>query len=301
MRQLFFLISIMCAGLNLQAQIVVRTVSQKNVEQAIEDCIMLVRQSYYLVDKSTGEAYGRNNKDVFGANVTLGILTDKGFVLTRSAASPWLYENDFDFQMYEKEYRPEITKTEVKSIKEESMFTQFPIICKPIEVDDGYYCLLDGYDGNSLEVDSENGEKEGWVVWFLNKNDGDISTSDITMESYMLKLDVTKKKNTYEINQPADSDMVIGGVYLSINYLGGGHVVYKVVGYMVKMDDKWMVTRIPNSLVWNGEQKSKSNDEGVSDIQNINVLTPVKRIDDNASPQTGLNPKSTDKPKKKRK
>lgn len=302
MRRLFFLISVMCASISLNAQIVVRSATQKIVEQAIVDCIMLVRQSYYLVDKSTGEAYGRNNQDEFGSNVSLGILTNNGFVLNKKAASPWLFENDFDFQTYEKDYKPEIIKTEVKSIKEDSLFIQFPIICKPIEVDGGYISQLDGYIGNCLEVDSENGEKDGWVVWFLNKSSGEISTADITMESYTLKIDMTKKKNIYEINQPADTDKVIGGVYLSLNYLGGGHVVYKIVGYMVKMDDKWMITKIPSPIVCNGKKTENSDDESFSDIQHKNVLTPVKRIDDNNSGnQVESNPKSTDKSKKKRK
>ncbi len=306
MKRFIFLFVTVFAYYSVFAQNFIKSLAQEITNQAISGSVVLVRQSYYLVDKTTGEAYGRNNRDEFGSNVSLGVLTTAGVLLTDEAANPWNYEKNFDFKQYEKDYAPEIIKTEIKNIDDDrSSFSVQSSAMKPDEMNGVLLGKIETGNSSKLEIDVEPGKKDGWIVWFLNDGSSDdIESQHISMESYTASLDITKKKDVYEINQPIDSARVVGGIYLNLQFLGGGHVVYKLAGYMIRQDGKWAVRKMP---LINKEKEIKS-DEGVSlDITDggnggDTIFTPVKKPKDDAqdvAEPSKISPK--DKPKKKRK
>ena len=306
MKRLILLLCLVAGWGTSHAQSIIKSVAQTITNRSVAGSIVLVRQSYYLVDKTSGEAYGRNNRDEFGSSLSLGIVTKGGVVLTEEAVNPWKYEKDFDFSKYEQDYNPELIKTGICNIDDPNGgFTELPAVCKADDVDGVYVGRSDGIANPQLEIDDALGEKEGWVVWFLNNGmNKENCVPDISKESYITKLEFTKKKTLYDLNQPMDSDKVIGGVYLNPVYPGGGLVVYKLAGYMVRNEGKWMVRRMPHIAV----EQSLSVSERIvpnlpSEVEPVPsdspLLTPVKKpADETATPtDTDLN---KNKPKKKR-
>lgn len=306
MKRVIFLFVTVFAYCSVSAQNFIKSLAQEITNQAISGSVVLVRQSYYLVDKTTGEAYGRNNRDEFGSNVSLGVLTTAGVLLTDEAANPWNYEKDFDFKQYEKDYTPEIIKTEINNVDDEhSSFSVQSSVMKPEQMDGVLLGKIETGNSSKLEIDAEPGKKDGWIIWFLNDGSPDgIESQHISMESYTTSLDITKGKELYEINQPIDSARVVGGIYLNPQFPGGGHVVYKLAGYMIRRDGKWSVRKMP---LINKEKDIKADEEDSQDKTNggtggETIFTPVKKpkddVQDVAEPSK-LSP--TDKPKKKRK
>ncbi len=306
MKRVCIFIFCVIGTISLPAQRIIKSLGQEITENAISGSVVLVRQSYYLVDKTTGEAYGRNNRDEFGSNVSLGVLTTAGVLLTNEAANPWNYEKDFDFKQYEKDYAPEIIKTEIKNVDDDrSSFSVQSSAMKPEEMNGVLLGKIEICNSSKLEIDAEPGKKDGWIVWFLNDGSSDdIESQHISMESYTASLDITKKKDVYEINQPIDSARVVGGIYLNLQFLGGGHVVYKLAGYMIRQDGKWAVRKMP---LINKEKEIKPDEGALLDITDggtggDTIFTPVRKPKDDAqdvAEPSKISPK--DKPKKKRK
>lgn len=62
----------------------------------VSPALFLFRQSFQVADNKTGDLYGLNNQDEFGAEVSIGIKVKDGFVLTDKAMRPWAYNRKFD-------------------------------------------------------------------------------------------------------------------------------------------------------------------------------------------------------------
>lgn len=213
---------------------------QQTVEQAIQDCVVLLKQSYQVKNKKTGNIYGRGGREDFGHIYSIGVKTDAGLVITEEALSPWLFDNAF--KKVEQDYSPFISLTEVRDIEKDKnvSFSQCPLQMgrnQPIGI---WIANLQATSENSMEINVEEGYKDGWLIWFMASKDLDTDPeSEIMMQVNSLKHDVSSDATDIDIEAPTKGNSILGGVYVSPTYLGGGHVAYRLVGMAIKEDKQW--------------------------------------------------------------
>ena len=235
---LFFVLSFfsMCVF----AQLSIRKPSgQVMVEKSIDGTIVLVKQSYQVKNKKTGKIYGRSGKKDFGHCFSIAIKSEHGFLLTEKGLKPWLY--DESFKKVENDYEPVILMTEIREISTESKFIQCPMKIQSQQPAEGIWIanIADSLNTDKLEIDNENGVKDGWLIWFYSPKDSKADElGAVSLQSANKKIDV-KYDKSIDIDEPANSNHVLGGVYVCPYFIGGGHIVYKFVGMVVKIENKW--------------------------------------------------------------
>lgn len=294
---LFFVLSFfsMCVF----AQLSIRKPSgQVMVEKSIDGSIVLVKQSYQVKSKKTGKIYGRSGRKDFGHSFSIAIKSEHGFLLTEKGLKPWLY--DESFKKVENDYEPVISMTEIREISTESKFIQCPMKIQSQQPAEGIWIanIADSLNTDKLEIDNENGVKDGWLIWFYSPKDSKADElGAVSLQSVNKKIDV-KDDKSIDIDEPANSNHVLGGVYVCPYFIGGGHIVYKFVGMVVKIENKWKL-QIP-FVGMSHENSSVEPDEKPQ--EEPNVEEPAQEKDDQDIDLTPVEqPKDKKKGKKSKK
>ena len=102
MKRIFILISILGISLVVHAQFL-NSPSLQLIEKAIREGVFCIEKGYQIQDSNLN-AFGRNNKEEFSSFYSLGIKTNKGYILSHQAIYPWLF--DKDFEEYKDSYTP---------------------------------------------------------------------------------------------------------------------------------------------------------------------------------------------------
>lgn len=240
MRKYFLLLLFISTKLFAQLEIGSLTTSgQKITENAVKGSVSVIKQSYQVKNKKTGKIYGRSGRKDFGHSFSIAIKSEHGFLLTEKGLKPWLY--DESFKKVENDYEPVISMTEIREISTESKFIQCPMKIQSQQPAEGIWIanIADSLNTDKLEIDNENGVKDGWLIWFYSPKDSKADElGAVSLQSVNKKIDV-KDDKSIDIDEPANSNHVLGGVYVCPYFIGGGHIVYKFVGMVVKIENKW--------------------------------------------------------------
>ena len=94
MKRIFILISILGISLVVHAQFL-NSPSLQLIEKAIREGVFCIEKGYQIQDSNLN-AFGRNNKEEFSSFYSLGIKTNKGYILSHQAIYPWLFDKDFE-------------------------------------------------------------------------------------------------------------------------------------------------------------------------------------------------------------
>ena len=299
MRKYFLLLLFISTKLFAQLEIGSLTTSgQKITENAVKGSVSVIKQSYQVKNKKTGKIYGRSGRKDFGHSFSIAIKSEHGFLLTEKGLKPWLY--DESFKKVENDYEPVISMTEIREISTESKFIQCPMKIQSQQPAEGIWIanIADSLNTDKLEIDNENGVKDGWLIWFYYTKDSQADElGAVSLQSVNKKIDV-KDDKSIDIDEPANSNHVLGGVYVCPYFIGGGHIVYKFVGMVVKIENKWKL-QIP-FVGMSHENSSVEPDEKPQ--EEPNVEEPAQEKDDQDIDLTPVEqPKDKKKGKKSKK
>lgn len=299
MRKYFLLLLFISTKLFAQLEIGSLTTSgQKITENAVKGSVSVIKQSYQVKNKKTGKIYGRSGRKDFGHSFSIAIKSEHGFLLTEKGLKPWLY--DESFKKVENDYEPMISMTEIREISTESKFIQCPMKIQSQQPAEGIWIanIADSLNTDKLEIDNENGVKDGWLIWFYSPKDSKADElGAVSLQSVNKKIDV-KDDKSIDIDEPANSNHVLGGVYVCPYFIGGGHIVYKFVGMVVKIENKWKL-QIP-FVGMSHENSSVEPDEKPQ--EEPNVEEPAQEKDDQDIDLTPVEqPKDKKKGKKSKK
>lgn len=255
-----------------------KSMGQIITEKAVEECFVVVKQSYQLKDKKTGKTFGKNGRSDFGHSYSLGVKTCMGLVITDDVLKPWTI--DKDFKKVGDAYEPIISLTEVRPLvgKEKLSYVQCPLHIGSNQPDGLWIASTGNNEPNSMEIDSSSGKKEGWIVWLTAKQSlEDNPDASFTLQTLSKEVEVNENKDL-EIESFNSNDYILGGVYVCPVYSGGGHVSFQLVGVMIKENDKWklrtsfigMATDVPSISNNQGVNGLDSNEEDLN-------LTPIEQ------------------------
>lgn len=247
---------------------------QKIAENAIQGSVVIVKQSYQVKNRDNGKTYGQNGRSDFGHNYSLGIKTEAGLVLTDGALKPWLYDDAY--KRVEDKYEPIISLTEIREIEvtERSKFTQCPLRIGRQQPEGMWIADIDYIPSNAMEIDAQDGEKDGSLIWFVTKNNLDNTpNASISVQVVNKKIDV--KGGDIDVDVPSEGNLVLGGIYVCPSFLGGGHVAYKLVGVMVNVDGVWLLRTPFIGMTFQTNQQKK--DQGLLENKSVEEveLTPI--------------------------
>ncbi len=300
MKKTVTILMAMMALMPLSAQKIVKSTGQKITESAIQGSCVVVRQSYQIKNKKTGIVYGRNGHDEFGKIYSIGVKTDAGLVLIEKAIKPWLY--DIDFKKVEDDYDPLIFLTEVGEIVSDAKvsYSACPISIGRQQPNGAWVANASVSSPNYLSIDSDLGQKDGWLVWYTADNINSNDSTALSIQSFNRKVEANEEGTDIDIDAPVGAGAPIGGIYVCPFYEGNGRVVYKLTGIIIPNNNKW-VLRTP--FVGYSYEKfssdntespqTKSLEDAVQDTESLD-LTPIQ--DD--SKKTGSSKKRSRKSKK---
>lgn len=240
MKKNFLFIVLILVFTNVNAQFNIgKSSGQTITEKSINGCAVVVKQSYQVKNKKTGKVFGRGGRNDFGRSFSIAIKTELGLVLSDYALTPWLEDNAF--KKVENDYDPVISLTETRSLDDKTQceYKQFPLEIGRQQPEGLWIAQFDIAD-NTMEIDTDKGLKDGWLIWFVSQNDLSFDESaPISLNSINSKLEVNGEDFDIDINPPTNEEKVVGGIYVCPTFLGGGHVSFRLVGLTVKVEDKW--------------------------------------------------------------
>lgn len=210
------------------------------IRKAIHGSVVIIRQSYQVKNKKNGKVFGRNGRKDFGHNYSIGVKTENGLTLTTGALYPWQY--DSAFKKIENDYEPIISLTEVRDVEIDgrNQFSQYPLRINLQRQEVGLWMAnAEDMPTNAMEIDIEEGEKDGWIIWYTAKQKvDDKETTDIDIQITNKKINIQSGEVT-EVDAPTGNNLVLGGIYVTPQFNGGGHIVLRLTGLVVRDENKW--------------------------------------------------------------
>ena len=261
--------------------------------QAIDGSAAIIKQSYQVKHKKNGKVFGRDGRKEFGCSYSIGVKSGAGLILTDIALKPWLDDNAF--KKVEDSYEPLISLTEIREIRngKKTKFAQCPLQLGREQPIGMWIAKAGDVATNAMEIDIEEGKKDGWLIWFAVKGDLEKDPSAIVSLQAINK-SIEVNGGDIDIDAPVDEKAVLGGIYVCPFYLGGGHVAYRLVGMMVKEDKQWKL-RTP----FIGYTYEKTATSQTSSREEVNVGDEVKE-EQQEEENVELTPIAEDKQKKKK-
>lgn len=270
-----------------------KTDNQALVEQAINDGVVVVSQSYQLAD-STGKRYGRYGNQEFGTINSVGYRVDSGLVVTDNIARPWEY--DENFERYRSGYTPELYQTRLCTIGDSAA-------CYPDSAQLAYKAVADGFYfaptptlKRGFSPRSYKGETAGWMAWIYSPKEAD---GEPTGEPQYLIVKATlhmgAKAQPTVAQTPADGKDYIGGVFLVPEQTAVGQLTFFLAGMAVMDNDlgEWTI-EMPAAVVEGDKAYSAKEIVGAA-----NELTPLVKEAISKDGLSKKDKKSKDKKKKK--
>lgn len=240
------LVAVLSIFTDSNSQIVIgKSAGQLITENAVCGSVVVVKQSYQVKNKKNGKVYGRNGRSDFGHFYSLGVKTEAGLVLTDGALKPWLF--DTAYKKVEGDYEPVISLTEVRDVEDggNNKFTQNPLKLDRNQPEGVWIANNNNIVPNAMELDITEGNKDGWLIWYIAQKDLDTdSDGKIGLKTISKKVEISGNGEELEIETPDSGSNVLGAIYTCPVYIGGGHVAYKLVGVAVKNEKQWKL-RMP--------------------------------------------------------
>jgi hypothetical protein len=256
----------MIAAASIQAQFMPRSLhagNQSFIEDAVKGGIFIVRQSYQLKNTSNNTLYGWGHAEHFGYTLSLGIKAENGYYLDLQAVEPWKYDSKFASYNDQRHYIPLVSESRYRSLTDSSFFA-FPYqsdSVKPV-IGSPFCWVRDSvFDNQGFEIDASEGRKEGWLVWVVSSDSTEITAhASFSLLIYRNEVAFESAERTYNIKDPATSNRILGGFYVTPHTTAIGKVSFRISGFLSKKEDSWQIVRL-------GESVSKEWNEGLTPIR----------------------------------
>lgn len=218
--------------------------SQPLLESSVRNGFFVSRQSFQIRDKETGELFGLNGKEEFGVQYSIGIKIPDGILLMDEAVRPWKY--NAKFKKYSEKYEPVLYQSDYSELTKSLEYgtLDFHPDTQKMLVDSLLYMYgAESFGGKGFLLDTQTGEKEGWVVWVASKSSTDLETSaDVDYIIYQKKITVKSQGQSFDIEKPYAGREVLGGVYVIPEYTGIGIVELRLCGVIVpRSENSWVI------------------------------------------------------------
>jgi len=230
MKRIFILISILGISLVVHAQFL-NSPSLQLIEKAIREGVFCIEKGYQIQDSNLN-AFGRNNKEEFSSFYSLGIKTNKGYILSHQAIYPWLF--DKDFEEYKDSYTPiplnskfTYNNFDIKLQKDTSSISQDSLVYLITDKENN----LDGFDIGEIAPNTQ-----GWLSWIY------VNDSSLSLVTRTKKIDSVGNE---VLEEPQNSlktpGRLIGAVFV-VPTFEIGVIRFQVCGVVVQKEDSWILT-----------------------------------------------------------
>jgi len=230
MKRIFILISILGISLVVHAQLL-NSPSLQLIEKAIREGVFCIEKGYQIQDSNLN-AFGRNNKEEFSSFYSLGIKTNKGYILSHQAIYPWLF--DKDFEEYKDSYTPiplnskfTYNNFDIKLQKDTSSISQDSLVYLITDKENN----LDGFDIGEIAPNTQ-----GWLSWIY------VNDSSLSLVTRTKKIDSVGNE---VLEEPQNSlktpGRLIGAVFV-VPTFEIGVIRFQVCGVVVQKEDSWILT-----------------------------------------------------------
>ena len=203
------------------------------VEESIAPAFSIIRQEFQLQDEASGQNYNLDSLAYFGYSEAICIRTVDGFITSRSVLSPW--ENDENIKDYP-EYKPTRSmlseydkKTDMWKAVGSPSYKDYSEITssEKIHVRDSLLA------GNGLEIDTEEGEKDAWLVWVYREG------SKLSFRSFRQRYNLSNAAGSVSVLQPEDDPNLLFGVMLTTDYSEVGVIRFKLAAIVERFAEGW--------------------------------------------------------------
>ena len=220
------------------------TSNQQLVEDAIQDGIVIWRQSYQLEDTAMNQRFGRYGEAEFGKSYSLAVKVGGGLYLFGQAMRPW--ESDGNFARYRETHKPVLYKTYYRCLSD-SVEHEIVIDYARAEScgENNLFFLRDSttFSGNGFTVDGSEGTKKGWLVWVTSdvnlENSDSTTTADYVI--YRHEQTIVADSSRYAITPPATGKPMWGGIYVVPEQTAIGQLTFRLCGIISKEGDGWQL------------------------------------------------------------
>lgn len=283
---IYCVITLIINTLSLNAQVYVKSTGQTMVENAVKPSLIIVRSSFQVKSNETGVLYGLNGKNEFGEQVSYGIMTKEGVVLSDQAVRPWNY--DEIYSRYKKDYSPVLSVIRYFNIGDTVVEYDTHTTMKDMTaLNDSafYFCKSNTSNGEGLAVDNNIGDKQGWLLWItIPKDESTGIASDPTIVVQQKEIKITKENDVFEVVSPNTDHSIMGGLFVVSNYERIGTVEFRLAGILKTGDGGWELCCpfYNTEKVNNVEAKDNATEAEVGESPGTEDLTPI-----NGKPSTG--------------
>lgn len=249
------------------------------LEDAIRSGLFISKQSFQICDKKSGELFGLNGKDEFGIEYTIGIKVPGGFVLTDKAVRPWVYNSKYN--KYKETHDPVFFEANYAEAGKKVKYASLDYsLSKQEELVDTTLYRFDSatFSGDGFPIDTEEGEKEGWVVWITADSETDYESEvNLNYVTSRMKISVKKSKRSYDIDIPRMAQNVLAGLYVVPSYARIGIVEFRLCGIIAPAGEDWKIF-----CPFAGQEQPVGQKEEVaaeSAVDDPSELTPIGKQD----------------------
>lgn len=258
------------------------TGNQVLIENSIQNCFFVAKQSYQIQDIKTKEIFGLGGKETFGVSYTIGIKIIDGCVISDETLNPWNY--DEKFLKYKNDYSPILCKSEFSEMAQDAQYKPFDIdSSKASVIGDSLYYMMKTHSFNSkgLEVDETYGEKVGWLVWISLKDDQNIEESaelNYIISRHKVQIDKEAKEAQGEIVVPMSNNKILCGIFI-VPYYSYGNITFKLSGILAERNNEWKL--LSPLEIWENQHIGKVKDSRSNRNNTIaeedETLTPISK------------------------
>lgn len=241
------------------------TPNQQMVEQAVSPAFSIIRQEFQLQDESSGQRYNLDTLNYFGYADALCVNLNDGIITSKAILKPW--EEDKNIALFP-DYKPLPSGVSEYCPSDDKWVTvNIPSFDSIIEIDNSSLITMRDsiFSHQGLSVDTEPGEKNGWLIWIYRKDNA------LSFKSFRQSFTLDENISNLTLVPPAEDQNPILGVLVSTHYPEVGVIRFKFASYVENTEIGWKVFNIASA-----NRASSGN----------HTLMPVAETQDNAIGQT---------------
>ncbi len=251
------------------------------VTDALSPELSIIRQQYQL--EREGDHWGKNGKNYYGENYTLGVKVAGGIIFLGDVLTPW--KNDADYQKRNAvgNYTPVLYRSYQRGINE-GIFQEVELdldsYAKPLNGDKSLYINADARKDFGLNIDESTGEKKGYMIWAYSTTTLQDSAMLVNFVQNSYQVEATAESTIYSMT-PDNQERLLGGIFVVPKVERGGRVQFLLVGVAAPdADKKWnlhLLTTEANPLPKEiADKRKKKDDKKKEEEPNDSELTPIK-------------------------
>ena len=250
------------------------------IAPAVADGLFLVRSSFQVQERATGNVFGYGGNQDFGISYSIGVKVARGgFILSDLAMRPWNYDPNYPSVV--NDYFGIPNEMKIACLSDSAQWTDWetPDIAVPTDsttVPD-YYVSRGDFNNTGLDFDDTPGLKHGYMVWMVADDPETLSDSPrVRLVASQLDIEAEGCKFVTVSAPSFGESQVLGGVYLTASYPDGqiGAIDLLLFGIADRTFDQWVIYTpfIPTPEVT--EEPAEEEEDAIR-----HNLTPVGKTD----------------------